>query len=248
MTPYSKFRFSCSRDVACFTRCCKDVNIFLTPYDVLRMKGSLGITSGEFLKRYTKTLLSGGSSLPVVLLRLDDDNDKSCLFLTPGGCRIYADRPWSCRMYPLDRASDEDDEFTLIVDGTFCFGLNEKKEWVVEDWFIDQGLVDYDTMNQSFVDVAGAEHTWKDRVPGRSVIDMFYMTCYDIDRFRDFVFTSDFLNLFEVDPLIKGLIAKDDLELLKFGFKWLRFGLFGDRTMTVKKEALESKRRGKQRP
>ena len=39
----STFRFSCHPGVACFNRCCADVNIFLTPYDVLRMKNRLGI-------------------------------------------------------------------------------------------------------------------------------------------------------------------------------------------------------------
>jgi hypothetical protein len=47
------FRFHCSPGVACFTRCCADVTIALTPYDVIRLKNALGISSDAFLEKYT---------------------------------------------------------------------------------------------------------------------------------------------------------------------------------------------------
>jgi len=51
--PTDSFEFSCHPGVKCFNKCCSDVNIVLTPYDVLRMKNRLGITSTEFLDTYT---------------------------------------------------------------------------------------------------------------------------------------------------------------------------------------------------
>ncbi|MGC8684516.1 MAG: YkgJ family cysteine cluster protein, partial [bacterium] len=77
--------------------------------------------------------------------------------------------------------------------------------------------------------------------PDKSVIDMFYMTCYNIDKFRQFVFESKFLELFEVDPVTVERIKTDDQELLKFGFKWLKFGLLGERTLVLKKDAAQKK-------
>ena len=53
LKPDSRFKFSCQPGVTCFNQCCRDVNILLTPYDVLRLKNRLGISSGEFLKKYT---------------------------------------------------------------------------------------------------------------------------------------------------------------------------------------------------
>ena len=50
----AKFTFSCHPGVSCFNQCCSDVNIFLTPYDVLRLKNRLGISSQEFLDKYTQ--------------------------------------------------------------------------------------------------------------------------------------------------------------------------------------------------
>ena len=50
--PDDTFKFACHPGVSCFNRCCGDVNIFLSPYDVLRMKKRLGMTSGDFLEQY----------------------------------------------------------------------------------------------------------------------------------------------------------------------------------------------------
>lgn len=236
---YSNFRFSCHRGLPCFTKCCRNVNIFLTPYDIIKMKNRLGITSGEFLARYTRTLVNSSFSLPVVQMKLSESGDKTCQFLTPDGCSIYDDRPWSCRLYPLDKEGIEEEEFNLIVGEDFCFGLKEPKEWVLEDWLEDQGFIVYDNMNALFGQITGAESGWKDKVPDKSVIDMFFMTCYDIDKFRDFVFNSNFLNLFELDATLQERIKADDQELLKLGFKWLKFGLLGEKTMVLKKAALE---------
>ena len=52
MGPDDTFRFGCHPGVSCFNHCCSDVNIFLSPYDVLRMRKRLGMGSGEFLEKH----------------------------------------------------------------------------------------------------------------------------------------------------------------------------------------------------
>jgi len=66
LTLENDFRFKCHKGLNCFTRCCCNITIFLTPYDILRMKNSLNISSGEFLANYTVSMI-GDSGLPVVL-------------------------------------------------------------------------------------------------------------------------------------------------------------------------------------
>ena len=39
----SSFTFACHPGVPCFNDCCGDVNIFLTPYDILRLKQALNM-------------------------------------------------------------------------------------------------------------------------------------------------------------------------------------------------------------
>ncbi len=43
LTEESPFHFSCNDSLPCFTQCCRDVNIYLTPYDVLRLRRALRI-------------------------------------------------------------------------------------------------------------------------------------------------------------------------------------------------------------
>ena len=107
---YDFFQFECRKGIKCFNTCCANVNIFLTPYDVLRIKNNLGISSEEFLQKYTTILRPEKGIFPVVLLRLRDDKEKQCYFVSEEGCQVYADRPWACRMFPLDKKESDEEE------------------------------------------------------------------------------------------------------------------------------------------
>ena len=56
LTPESKFNFRCHKDISCFNKCCGDLDIFLTPYDIIRIKNSLKITSSQLLDNHTRQL------------------------------------------------------------------------------------------------------------------------------------------------------------------------------------------------
>lgn len=86
----STFSYVCH---AC-RRCCHDKIIQLNPYEVARLAGNLGLSTTEFLDRYTER--SG-----TVLRRTEEDG--ACVFLTPEGCGVHPDRPLVCRLYPLGR-------------------------------------------------------------------------------------------------------------------------------------------------
>ena len=66
---------------------------------------------------------------------------------------------------------------------------------------------------------------------------------YNIDQFRKFVFESSFLRKFviEADELEK--LKTDDIALLRFGYRWLRYALFGEGTMTIRDEVAEDKKK-----
>ncbi|MGD9134326.1 MAG: hypothetical protein PVF78_11800, partial [Desulfobacterales bacterium] len=73
LKPEDVIRFNCDEKLECYTRCCRDITIFLTPYDVLRMKNALQISSSDFLAKYTTTLI-GDIGLPVVALKMLEDD------------------------------------------------------------------------------------------------------------------------------------------------------------------------------
>ncbi len=249
LTEDSTFTFRCHKGVPCFNDCCADVNIFLTPYDIVRLKNKLGITSGEFLARYTISPFDEKLLYPVVMLQMEDNEKKSCPFVTQDGCGVYEDRPWPCRMYPLGQASPKegdqtlDQEFYFLLQESMCKGFNEDKKWTVAEWIADQGIDKYHELGELFKEIALHESLQHGKGMSAEKIDMFYMVAYDVDKFREFLFKSSFFDRFEVDEDTKYKLMEDDVELLKFGFKWLRFSLFGESTVQIKSDIYEAKKR-----
>jgi Fe-S-cluster containining protein len=249
LSPQSKFRFSCHKGLSCFTQCCGDVNIFLTPYDVLRLKRALSLSSGEFLEKYTLPPLLADEKLPLVLLKMGDDDRKSCPFVNSEGCAVYEDRPWSCRMYPLGMASSktadraDGEEFCFIVDeSSTCVGLEQDKEWTVAEWWQDQGIDLYNKKSEPYKEITLHKHLLETKSIEPVKAHMFYLTCYDLDRFRDLIFQSSFFNRFDIEPELIKEMETDDEALLNFGFDWLRFSLFGEDTLRIKGEIREEKK------
>lgn len=225
MTWDDTFCFKCHADIECFNSCCRDVTIFLTSLDVIRLRKALGVTSTEFLEKYTHNVISRNSGMPAVVLKMNEDSDKKCPFVTPQGCSVYENRPYSCRLYPLD--TEQGIEFKVMVDAKTCKGLAETEEWTVERWREEQGLYDYDELDHYLKDVMRADEYWNDKVHDARMQDMILMVLYDPDRFREFVFKSTFLQKFKIDEDIIEKIEHDDEALLYFGGQWLRFILFG---------------------
>jgi len=240
------FKFACHSDVPCYNKCCRDVNIFLTPYDIIRLKNNLGITSGEFLSKYTISPFDKNLKYPVVLLEMDEKTRK-CPFVKKEGCSVYHDRPWSCRMYPLGLASPGESskelqqEFYFLLKEAVCRGFEEEKNWTVNEWIENQGIREFDEMGQLFKELTTHRFFQQDKPLSPDKIEMFFMVCYHIDKFRKFVFESTFLEKFEVDEMTREKIRTDDIELLRFGVGWLRFALFAEKTLAVKETVLSEK-------
>jgi hypothetical protein len=185
------------------------------------MKNGLGISSTEFLEKYTKRLLASNTFLPAVQFKMDEENKKRCYFVGEKGCGIYEQRPWSCRMYPLDH-SGEAETFTPMVDSTRCLGLKENTVWKLRDWLQDQGLGPYNDWNLRFAELTEDEKvtSWRKRYPRG--VDIFYLACYDLDRFREQVFKEKLFEMLEEDSVDQDKLKTDDLALLEFAFTWLK--------------------------
>ena len=246
LNPEDNFHFNCHDGLKCFTRCCRDISVFLTPYDILRLKNALEISSETFLQNYTLKLI-GAAGLPVVALKLGNDAAKSCPFVTAQGCKVYPDRPWSCRIYPLQPESTPitekaDKKYYSIMDVPFCLGLSEAKASTVAKWQEDQDIPVYQEMERLFKSITMNKFLAGKKIENRRIQDMYYMACYDLDRFRRFVFESTFLKRFETDPDEVDKIKTDDVALYKFAMKWLEYGLIGQHAFKVKPEELAAKK------
>ena len=239
----SKFKFRCYKGIKCFNKCCKLTNILLTPYDILRIRKRLGISSGEFLEKFTYTHIDEKSAHPYAVLKMIG-YEGECPFVTPDGCSIYEDRPTNCRYYPVGqglivRASDKgaaNEEFFFFIREPNCLGFQEDKEWTIKTWRIDQGIDLYDEMNKDWKEIQLRRDN-----PGQPKLDekkqsIMYMISYDLDKFRRFVSGSKFFDIFDIDKEEVEKIKTDDIALMKFGFKYLKYILMLEEVLKVKEE------------
>ncbi len=238
LRPEDRFRFDCHKGLDCFTQCCRDITIFLTPYDILRMKNALDISSEKFLADYTHTLV-GENGIPVVALKMSDDEARSCPFVASDGCRIYPDRPWSCRIYPLQPESTKITEkagrlYFSVMDVPFCKGFFEQRESTVHQWLEDQEVFVYMEMEQHFKKITQNPFLVDKIIANKKIQQMIHMACYDLDRFRRFVFDSSFLDQFDIESAEIEKIQTDDTALFQFAMKWLEYGLIGQQGLKVK--------------
>jgi len=236
----NRFRFLCHKDMECFTRCCAALTLVLMPYDILRLKTRLGLSSEEFLTRYTDLRFDKHPRFPMVVLNMKDEEGRKCPFVTTQGCSVYEDRPSACRIYPIGRAAMNPgnaggtQEKYFVVREPHCLGFRENREWTIQDWLADQGLEAYDVQNAAWLDVVTCNQSLGPEKDLQRKIQMFSMASYNLDSFRPFVFKSRFLDLFDVSPELHDRLASDDVALLAFAMDWLKFSLYGMKTMKLK--------------
>jgi len=231
-------RFRCAPGVPCFNECCHDVTIFLGPFDVLRLRTASGLDATEFLAKHAVLLGADAHLLPLVNLKIEG-GDKACPFVTAEGCSVYQYRPWACRMFPID-VTEDGKGFKIIIDDVKCQGLRESHKRPVRDYLDEQGTTKYQVMDDLLGELVNDERFKQLDVENDQVKSMIFMALYDLDNFRRFVFESSFLEKFEIDDNRIKRLKRDDEELLRFGFEWLHFGLFGKRIFKVRDEVVEA--------
>jgi Fe-S-cluster containining protein len=208
--------------VACFNACCRDLSQLLTPYDVLRLTRGLGLRSGEFLRRYTLCRTGPGSGLPVVSLVPGDSVGLTCPFLSPSGCRVYRDRPSSCRTYPLlrlvrrARATGLLSEEFMLLREPHCRGFESGRLRTPAEWVADQGLAPYHAENDRLLDILSLKNRLHPGpLPPQAAADTA-VCLYDLDRLRDGLDPDAFA---ELAPDAIAAARTDDIALLHLGLE-----------------------------
>ena len=227
------FTFSCNEKISCFNKCCIDVNQFLYPYDIIRLKNFLGITSGEFLEKYAMMYSGDTTGLPVVSLKTTPADGHACPFVTEKGCSVYSDRPASCRIFPLARAISRSREtgqitehFALIKDPV-CQGFNHGVPIKVRDWVDTQAIVEYNLMNDKMIELISMKHQVMPGPLEGEYQEKFVLACYDIDAFRKQILEDGLMKEEDFDAGVFNKIKTDDALLLEAGMKWIQKQLFG---------------------
>ncbi len=229
------FRFHCHPGLACFNQCCRNLNLFLYPYDVIRLKNRLGIRSDQFIETYTDAVMRPSNFFPDVLLHMAENKGQTCPFLTESGCSVYADRPDTCRSFPVeqgilyDALTRKTRMIRFFRPPDFCLGQHESRTWTPQMWIQDQDAEAYNKMTLRWADLKDRFQTdpWGREGAEGPRAKMAFMATYNTDEFREFVFNSSFLKRYKVGSEMLKKIRHNDVELLKFGFEWVKFYLWG---------------------
>ena len=232
LSPNDAFQFSCEKPLPCFNSCCRDLNQFLTPYDILKLKTTLGMSSTEFLARYTTRHTGPESGLPIITLTPITSSRRICPFVTPTGCKVYSGRPSSCRMYPLVRAISRSrktglvGEHFILLKESHCKGLDHNNCQAVEEWVASQGLAMYNQMNDMLMEIISLKNQY---IPGsldHKAMHVFHLALYDLDNFRSKIISDGLLDNFHLERQRLDTITNDDVALLTLGHRWVKHLLF----------------------
>jgi Fe-S-cluster containining protein len=223
----SRFKFQCHPGLDCFNRCCQNPTIALSPYDVLRLKQVLGLTSGEFLRRFTVEVVEEASSLPLIFL----DPTGGCPFVGPGGCTVYDQRPAACRLFPLTMGSQlteqgvVDHYFYRRLD--FCRGFEGEAVWTVTSWQADQGFAEFDRERRFWLEILLLAGLRQIQVDAR-LRELVYTAAYDLDAFRRRLAAPGWQQAHHLNQRTLRELQQDDLALLRFCGSYLKKLLFPD--------------------
>jgi hypothetical protein len=147
-----------------------------------------------------------------------DEKSLRCKFLTEDGCSVYGDRPWACRLFPLDLGSIEG-EYGMIAGKERCQGLCEQKSKTVAEWLDTQGIAPYVEMECAFgAVVPPATH------PGPVIaggLGKLLFLAYDLDRFAELLGDARFRSFHGVDDEMYCEAKENDETLLRMAFAYI---------------------------
>lgn len=225
-----EFHFSCHPDVPCFTHCCRELELALTPFDVLRLRKGTALHSKELLERYIITEQTVEDVFPRFYLTMVDDGQASCVFVTENGCGVYEHRPGACRAYPLGRAAIQHDDgslnhFHVLLKEPHCKGFAEKDIQTVPLYTKNQGLEKYNHFNDLIASILQHEKVKQGMRFTQKQISMYTLAMYDLDTFRQKLFDNTLENTPPLTQEQKTAFANDEA-LFLFAVQWIKQQLF----------------------
>jgi Fe-S-cluster containining protein len=234
MSGSETFTFSCHAEVPCFNDCCRQIDVVLTPYDVLRLKKRLKMDSAAFLERYVIVEWEEGMRFPHCFLTMVDDGRASCVFVKDDGCSVYEDRPTVCRAYPAGRGTSRrvdgtvTEQFVLVRE-PHCKGFTFGPKQTVPEYLEAQGLTEYNRFNDQLLQLLQHPKVRAGFRPTRAQMQQFILALYNVDMFRRELLAGRVKMKQPLSPLeSRSVISGDDKALLLLGVRWLVEEYFGE--------------------
>jgi len=229
-----RFFFGCHPRVTCFTECCRELDLLLTPYDVLCLSKELQMRAKEFIDRFVVIEQDEQGGFPRLYLGMVDDGRASCPFISNRGCKVYNSRPGACRAYPVGRGATLDangqvQEIHVLIREEHCRGFAESHSHSVAEWFENQGLNDYNVLNDEVLSLLQHEQIQQGILLTQAQKDNYILALYKLDEFRKMVSSAAFRDKYILSEKEQSAILTNDLNLLWFGIRWMKDLLFTEK-------------------
>lgn len=244
LTLDSRFTFRCHERLACFNQCCRTATIMLSPYEVLSLSRSLGLSTREFLGRYTRREVEGQSNLPLAFIDLSRTPGGGCPFAGERGCRVYPHRPGACRLFPITMGSRLTrhgiEDFYFCRKLQFCQGFQGGEEWTVASWRANQGFDPYDEARRPWLDILLKKGLREPLQTEAGILDLMFTLMYDLDAMRQLMGSPAFRQIRELEDETLDSVQRDDTALLNFSYRFLTELLFTEgRLATVQARVID---------
>ena len=240
-------QFRCHPGIACFNACCRNSDVTLTPYDIVRLKRRLNLTSDAFVARYTTPFELDFHGMPGLKLATRPGGCACCFLDEQRGCTVYQDRPVACRYYALGVMGIREKGTAVVKDRYFtvkephCLGHDEPQTQTVAAYRQDQGVEQYDAMNRPWRDIIIKKRSGGPTVgaPSQRSLQLFDMCSYDVDSFKRFMQSPSFTEVFDVaDEDIAAIVASDE-DTLAFAMRFMAQVLFAEHSIPLRAAARE---------
>ena len=184
------FQFRCKQCGSC----CRDrVDILLSPFDLCRMAKELAEPLQKVFEKYGHAYIGSTSNVPLVSLKMREDNGKCPFLREDNRCRIQKNKPSVCALFHLGRCATRKDsgtEIFYILQPTDCGERDERhtpKEWMgefnleeSEEWFcIWQDIVS--ALSKRITEVLPIVSTELENALFTGIGGLLYMK-YDIEK------------------------------------------------------------------
>ena len=242
LAPDETFVFDCGPHMPCFNRCCAELTLPLTPYDVVRLRRQLGMSGEDFLRTFATMRSFPDTGFPLPLLRMLESPDAPCPFVTPAGCSVYEDRPGACRCYPLGRGArmgaDGVAERFFLVKEEHCRGFDPGSARTPAQWFAIEGMEKYSAFNDRYMRLMAMVRATERKLEPRLATTAI-LCLYQLDKFRELIEAMRIFQRVEVAPEDQARIMEDsvagDEAALGFALDWMELVIFGvSRNLTRK--------------
>lgn len=245
----SEIQFNCHKNISCFNECCKNIDVTLTPYDIVRLKRRFNMTSSEWVNQFTVPFPMDAHEMPGLKLSTKPGSS-ACVFLRKQGCSVYSDRPVACRYYALGsmgvrkQGDSKVEDIYFVVKEDHCKGHDEPRKLTVREYLEEQGIFEYDENNRQWRDIVLKKRSSGPTVgkPSPRSLQLFDMCSYDIDNFRTFFNSPGFDQVFDMSGEEKKTLSYDEDKLFQFSCRFLKQVLFGELSIPVKADAEEKRR------